>query len=108
MWLIPAGYALFLALLVVRYVRRHPRLRDYPPQPHGPFVSVIVPARDEEVNIERCDWCEEQSCRQGGSGSRGRWSRAIARRGGSCCCSPTPTPATTPSCCRAPSRCSGR
>src|SRR3989449_11399204 len=54
MWLIPAGYALFLALLVVRYVRRRPRLRDYPPQPHGPLVSVIVPARDEEVNIERC------------------------------------------------------
>jgi len=54
MWLIPAGYALFLALLVARYVHRRPRLRDYPPQPHGPLVSVIVPARDEEVNIERC------------------------------------------------------
>src|SRR2546428_12566928 len=54
MWLTPAGYALFLALLVPRYVHRRPRLRDYPPQPHGPLVSVIVPAPDEEVNIERC------------------------------------------------------
>src|SRR5256885_7798225 len=46
---IPAGYALFLALLVARYVHRRPRLRDYPPQPHGPLVSVI---RSEEHTSE--------------------------------------------------------
>ena len=52
-WLIPAGYALFLALLVYRYATRRPRLADYPPQRAGPLVSVIVPARNEAVNIER-------------------------------------------------------
>jgi chlorobactene glucosyltransferase len=52
-WLIPAGYALFLALLVYRYATRRPRLVDYPPQRAGPLVSVIVPARNEAMNIER-------------------------------------------------------
>jgi chlorobactene glucosyltransferase len=53
-WLIPAAYALFFALLVYRYVSRRPRLGDYEPQTRGPLVSVIVPARNEAVNIERC------------------------------------------------------
>ena len=53
-WWIPAGYALFLALLVYRYATRRPRLADYPPQRAGPLVSVIIPARNEAVNIERC------------------------------------------------------
>lgn len=52
-WWIPAGYALFLALLVYRYATRRPRLADYPPQHAGPLVSVIVPARNEAMNIER-------------------------------------------------------
>jgi chlorobactene glucosyltransferase len=52
--LIPAGYALFLALLVYRYATRRPRLADHPPQRAGPLVSVIVPARNEAANIERC------------------------------------------------------
>jgi len=54
MWLVPAGYALFLALIAYRYATRRPRLTAYPPQPTGPLISVIVPARDEAVNIERC------------------------------------------------------
>src|SRR2546421_9921518 len=54
MWLAPAGYALFLALIAYRYATRRPRLTAYPPQPTGPLISVIVPARDEAVNIERC------------------------------------------------------
>src|SRR2546425_2918205 len=54
MGLAPPGCPLLRALLVVRSVRRPPPRRDCPPQPHGPLVSVIVPARDEEVNIERC------------------------------------------------------
>jgi chlorobactene glucosyltransferase len=53
-WWIPAGYALFLALLGYRYATRRPRLADYPPQRAGPLVSVIIPARNEGVNIERC------------------------------------------------------
>ena len=52
-WLIPAGYGLFLVLLVYRYAIRRPRLVDYAPQRAGPLVSVIVPARNEAVNIER-------------------------------------------------------
>ena len=52
-WLIPAGYGLFLVLLVCRYAIRRPSLVDYPPQRAGPLVSVIVPARNEAMNIER-------------------------------------------------------
>lgn len=52
-WLIPAGYGLFLVLLVYRYAIRRPRLVDHPPQRAGPLVSVIVPARNEAMNIER-------------------------------------------------------
>ena len=53
-WWIPAGYAAFLALLVYRYGSRRPRLADYPPRRTGSLVSVIVPARNEAMNIERC------------------------------------------------------
>ncbi len=53
-WWIPAGYAAFLALLVYRYGSRRPRLADYPPQRTGSLASVIVPARNEAMNIERC------------------------------------------------------
>ena len=53
-WWIPAAYALFLALLVYRYATRRPRLADWPPQTSGALVSVIVPARNEAVNIDAC------------------------------------------------------
>jgi chlorobactene glucosyltransferase len=59
-WWIPAGYALFLGLVVSRNWTRRPQLADYPPQPSGPagpagpVVSVIIPARDEAANIEPC------------------------------------------------------
>ncbi len=62
-WWIPAGYALFLVLVVYRNWARRPQLADYPPLPSdpagaagtaGPLVSVIVPARDEAANIEPC------------------------------------------------------
>ncbi len=53
-WWIPAGYVLALALLIRRYATRRPRLAEYPPLASGPLVSVIVPARDEAVNIEVC------------------------------------------------------
>ena len=54
MWPIPFAYALFLLLLVYRYATRRPRLSDYAPQAAGPLVSVIIPARNEAVNIEEC------------------------------------------------------
>src|SRR5439155_499509 len=52
-----AGSALFQAvavLFIYRYATRGPRLSAYQPQRDGPLVSVIVPARNEAVNIERC------------------------------------------------------
>ena len=54
MWWIPAGYALFLVLLVHRYLTARPRLGEWPPQATGPLLSVIVPARNEAVNIDAC------------------------------------------------------
>ena len=39
-WVVPAGYALFLALIAYRYATRRPRLTAYPPQPTGPLISV--------------------------------------------------------------------
>ncbi len=53
-WAIPAAYAFFLVLLVYRFATRRPRLSAYAPQVSGPLVSVIIPARDEAVNIEAC------------------------------------------------------
>jgi chlorobactene glucosyltransferase len=53
-WLAAAAYVVVLAL-VVRGVRvRRPALADRPPVPSGPLLSVIVPARDEAVNIDSC------------------------------------------------------
>ena len=54
MWAIPAAYALFLVLLVWRHATRRPRLSAYAPRTAGPLVSVIIPARNEAVNIEGC------------------------------------------------------
>ena len=53
-WAIPAAYAFFLMLLVYRYATRRPRLSAYAPQVTGPLASVIIPARDEAMNIEAC------------------------------------------------------
>ncbi len=53
-WWIPAGYAVFLALVIYRYSTRRPRLADHPAQRAGSLASVIVPARNEAMNIERC------------------------------------------------------
>src|SRR4051812_36869747 len=53
-WLLAAPWVLALLLISARYVVRRPRLRDYEPLTSGPLVSVIIPARDEARNIERC------------------------------------------------------
>jgi chlorobactene glucosyltransferase len=53
-WLLAAPWILALLLIVSRYLIRGPRLRDYEPLSSGPLVSVIIPARNEARNIERC------------------------------------------------------
>ena len=53
-WLLAAPWILVLLLVVYGYVTRRPRLRDYEPLTSGPLVSVIIPARNEARNIERC------------------------------------------------------
>jgi chlorobactene glucosyltransferase len=53
-WLLAIPWILALLLISARYVIRRPRLRDYEPLTSGPLVSVIIPARDEARNIERC------------------------------------------------------
>jgi chlorobactene glucosyltransferase len=53
-WLVPGVYLAFLVLVVYQYVRRGPLLNTYNPRSRGPLVSVIIPARNEAENIERC------------------------------------------------------
>ncbi len=53
-WLVPAVYLACLILVAYRYASRGPLLRTYEPRSRGPLVSVIIPARNEAENIERC------------------------------------------------------
>ena len=53
-WLLAAPWILAFAVIVVRYATRRPHLGAYPPLQHGPLVSIIIPARNEARNIERC------------------------------------------------------
>jgi chlorobactene glucosyltransferase len=53
-WLLAAPWLLVLLVVLYRFATRRPRLRDYEPLPAGPLVSVIIPARNEARNIERC------------------------------------------------------
>ncbi|HYK10882.1 MAG TPA: glycosyltransferase family 2 protein [Gemmatimonadales bacterium] len=53
-WLIPAGYLVALVVIVRFYLLRTPNLADYQPNPDGPPVTVIIPARNEARNIEAC------------------------------------------------------
>lgn len=56
MWVLAAPWLLVLLLVLYRFVTRRPRLKDYEPLTigEGPLVSVIIPARNEARNIERC------------------------------------------------------
>ena len=53
-WVLAAPWILALLVLLYRYATRRPNLADYAPAPSGPLVSVIIPARNEAGNIERC------------------------------------------------------
>lgn len=49
-----AAYGTVLLLVARRYADRHPHLRDYSAIQTGPLISVVIPARNEAANIERC------------------------------------------------------
>ncbi|MGH7538276.1 MAG: glycosyltransferase [Gemmatimonadales bacterium] len=53
-WLLAAPWIAVLLIVVRRYAVRSPQLRGYAPRPQGPALSVIIPARNEALNIERC------------------------------------------------------
>jgi chlorobactene glucosyltransferase len=53
-WLLALPWIAVLLLVLRRYASRGPRLWEYGPRPSGPRLSVIIPARNEAVNIERC------------------------------------------------------
>jgi chlorobactene glucosyltransferase len=53
-WLSASPWIAVSLLILYRLVNRRPRLRDYEPLTTGPLVSVIIPARNEARNIERC------------------------------------------------------
>jgi chlorobactene glucosyltransferase len=52
--LLAAPWIAVLWLVVRRYATRGPLLQGYAPRPNGPALSVIIPARNEALNIERC------------------------------------------------------
>src|SRR2546426_919083 len=52
--LIASPWIAVLFVVVHRFAARTPRLRDYEPSTSGPLVSVIIPARNEARNVERC------------------------------------------------------
>jgi len=53
-WLLASPWILALLVVLYHYATRRPNLRDYAPAASGPLVSVIIPARNEARNIERC------------------------------------------------------
>ena len=53
-WLLALPWIGVLWLVLRRYATRSPRLWEYGPRPGGPRLSVIIPARNEAANIERC------------------------------------------------------
>ena len=53
-WAVAALYAAVLAIVAFRYHSRRPHLASYPPATAGPHVTVVIPARNEAENIERC------------------------------------------------------
>jgi chlorobactene glucosyltransferase len=52
--LLAAPWIAVLWIVVRRYASRGPQLHGYAPRPNGPALSVIIPARNEAPNIERC------------------------------------------------------
>jgi chlorobactene glucosyltransferase len=53
-WLAAAAYVLLLFEVARRLRDPQPRLASYEPLARGPLVSVVIPARNEAVNVEPC------------------------------------------------------
>jgi len=53
-WLLAMPWIAALVLVLRRYATRGPLLQGYAPRPEGPMLSVVIPARNEAVNIEAC------------------------------------------------------
>ncbi len=53
-WLLAAPWLAMLVIVMRRHAARRVELAGYPPKFAGPRVAVIVPARNEAANIERC------------------------------------------------------
>jgi chlorobactene glucosyltransferase len=53
-WLLASPWILALIVILYRFATRRPQLQDYPSAATGPLISVIIPARNEARNIERC------------------------------------------------------
>lgn len=53
-WIVGALYGAVLLTVAWRYGTRRPHLHAYPPAASGPRVTVVIPARNEAANIERC------------------------------------------------------
>lgn len=53
-WLLASPWLLLFAFVVYSYFTRRPHLRSYAPLKSGPLVSIVIPARNEARNIERC------------------------------------------------------
>ena len=52
--LLAAPWIAVLLMVARRYAVRSPRLWNYAPLTDGPSLSVVIPARNEAANIERC------------------------------------------------------
>jgi chlorobactene glucosyltransferase len=52
--LLASPWLAVLWIVIRRYATRGPMLQGYAPRPNGPALSVIIPARNEALNIERC------------------------------------------------------
>lgn len=52
--LLAAPWIVVLLVVARRYAVRSPRLWNYAPLAEGPSLSVVIPARNEAANIERC------------------------------------------------------
>lgn len=53
-WILASPWILVFALILYQYRTARPQLRSFEPRRAGPLLSVIIPARNEAVNIADC------------------------------------------------------
>ncbi len=49
-----APWILVFLFVILRFRRAEPQLGSYAPQSSGPLLSVVIPARNEALNVEAC------------------------------------------------------